>query len=334
MGLGVNLWHKAWALSWVVVILSACSHYTPVKPVNYLVGNADNNISASVNLIDEQTLLADFETMSSPEFAGRKYGTLGNELAQQFIVSQLKAAGVAPFKGEYQHPFEYERGLTVYQGTNIIGVKPGSSGQIIVISAHFDHIGKKSGQYYLGADDNASGTTAVLHIAKAFEQVATQHTLIYLFTDAEEENLIGARAFAEQNPQVMATTALNVNLDMISGAKYTKRLYYLPYKVEQVAPKYWQGQLAYFAMQHQLSVRKGPRAYQTIQGQKKKTNWRSASDHGVFYRYKVPFLYFGVGTHQNYHTPQDTFDNTNHDFYLAAVKTIFDQVLTLEQQIE
>lgn len=313
-----------------VCYVTACTQFAVVKPVN----SAAADTVISQQLIDDEDLLRDFKAISSVEFAGRKYNTAGNRKAQNYIIAQLQESKISPFNGQFKHPFDHARGLSDYQGTNIIGYKPGTSNKFIVITAHFDHLGKKSGKTYLGADDNASGTAGVIHIAKAFSQIQTTHHLIYLFTDAEEENLIGASAFAKENPEIMERTVLNVNLDMIAGDRFTKRLYYLPYQVDLLTESNWQGQLAFYAKKNNLEIRKGPRAYQIIKGQKRKTNWRNASDHGIFYRHKIPFLYFGVGTHKNYHTPDDTFENTNHAFYLAAVKTIFDQLHNFEQQIE
>lgn len=317
-------------ISLLIALLTGCSTTSPV----FLASSQPSVASQAKSKIDASALLSDFETLSSEAFAGRKYGTEGNLEAQQFIANELANSDISAFKGEFLHAFEYKRGLTTYAGTNVIGFKAGETDKVIVLTAHFDHLGMRGSKIYYGADDNASGTAALLNIAKALQTMQTRHSVIYLFTDAEEENLVGANAFAQDFEGELANIILNLNMDMLAGAQYTKRLYYLPYKVDDLGVDDWQSELGYYAKTHDISIRKGPRAYHSFKGQKKKTNWRKASDHGVFYRYKIPFLYFGVGVHQNYHTPEDTFENTNHSFYIGTVHTIFDQLYNLDQQIQ
>ena len=321
---------KGLVVFYSVIILSGCSQIGASVDIT----SQPSQVNSVSKLIDEKVLMQDFKALSSAQMAGRKSLSKGSFAAQDYLENSLVAHGVMPFKGQYRHPFTYEKHNTEYQGTNIIGFKQGTSEKYIVVTAHYDHLGVKAGKVFYGADDNASGTAAVLNIAKAYENLPARHNIIYLFTDAEEQNLIGAFAFAEQFPVIMDKTLININIDMIAGARSTKRLYYLPYQVKPISEANWLTSFSAYASKYKLQLRKGPPAYRRVQGQKTKMNWRKASDHGVFYANKIPFIYYGVGVHNNYHTTKDTFENTNHVFYKSAVYTIFDQLYDLEQQID
>lgn len=292
-----------------------------------------NDIEVSVTIPDSN-LLRHLHYLSSDELQGRKVGSSGGALAQGYLVEQLKKAGVQPFGQEYLAPFIIERSFNDLKANNVIAYVPGTkkTEKFIVLSAHFDHIGGQGKRIYNGADDNASGTAALLHYAKRLQQRPLGYSVILLFTDGEESNLKGAKAFVAQNQQLMTSIILNINLDMIAGNRRTKKLQYISRSLETLLTE---KQMAAYISNFEsapVQVKKGFRGV-GFNNQNNKVKWEVASDHGVFYKNNIPFIYFGVGTHSNYHQISDTYQNANHEFFLNAVETIYQQLIFLDQNL-
>ena len=96
----------------------------------------------------------------------------------------------------------------------------------IVITAHYDHLGKSGGKIYNGADDNASGVAAMLSIAEQLRRSRPKHSVIFLATDAEEKGLYGAKAFVQKPPVEISSIRFNLNLDMLAqGGGTSPKLY-------------------------------------------------------------------------------------------------------------
>lgn len=285
--------------------------------------------------IDEQTLFHHLEVMSSDEFAGRKMGSKGSVKAQKYIINTLQTLKIKPLFKNYQQPFKNKKKFSYTNGHNIIAAVKGKlyPDQYIILSAHFDHLGHKGQTIYNGADDNASGTAALLTLAEIIASQPTNYSIIFLFTDGEEANLLGAKAFAKSFPEILTQTKLNINIDMIAGTtsgKSTRVLRYVSYKLDTIIAaadyKNFVGNQQQF-----LTIKKGFRHdSRTIANRQ---NWKIASDHGVFYHAKIPFLYFGVGTHKNYHTDQDTFEHVNLPFFLTSTQVIYQQVVFIDNNI-
>ena len=323
-----------------LLIITACS--TNKAPKYKLIYPDDIHDEINATL-----LLADFKTLSSDEFEGRKTGTLGNLKARNFIESKLatfntltllnrhkvnntKASG----KGTYRHSFTHQSLTKTLNGQNLVALVKGShySDKYIVLSAHFDHLGSKGRLIFNGADDNASGTAALLNMAKNISENPLRYSVIFLFTDAEESNLLGAKAFLNDFMAIVPHIKLNINLDMIAGSKNTKSLHFISKGVDTIieVPIYLQIQEDLISHAN-LSIKKGFRDT-NAQGSlvRKKIKWLVASDHGAFNRKKIPFIYFGVGAHENYHTRDDTFKNINQQFYLLATQAIYRHIRLLD----
>jgi hypothetical protein len=271
--------------------------------------------------------------LSSDDMSGRKVATEGNIKAQQYIIKALSKLDIQPFNKSLIQPFSFDDGYKQVIGHNIVGVIPGVSAQnkYIVLSAHFDHIGGKGKRIYNGADDNASGTAALLDFAQRLKAKPLRYNVILLFTDAEESNLKGAKAFIKDNTRMLGDIILNINVDMIAGNKKTKRLHYISRGTNDLLSGQAQLDFINNFKNAEIKVKKGFINRNVRTGRKIK--WEIASDHGVFYREKIPFIYFGVGTHNNYHQTSDTFDNINQSFYTSVIEIIYQQLLFLDQNI-
>src|SRR5690606_17653456 len=156
------------------------------------------------------------------------------------------------------------------------------------------------GEIYHGADDNASGSAALLELARHFAASPPRNSVVVAALDAEEMGLRGARAFVANPPIPLDSILLNVNMDMVgrnaAGELYVAGTYHCPFLgglVDAVA---------------------GRSGVTLLRGHDEPTlpagdDWTLASDHGAFHAEDIPFLYFGVEDHPDYHRPTDTFEN-------------------------
>lgn len=283
--------------------------------------------------LEPNKLLQHLKKLSSDTFQGRKTSTKHNIQAQQYIIEQLTQYSVQPFKGKFTHPFKYSSSFGEKKGSNVVAFIEGSnkSSDYILLSAHFDHLGKKGNKIYNGADDNASGVSALLSISELLVNQPIKHNVILLFTDAEEQGLKGSKAFVDDNLTLLTRIKLNINIDMLAGSKTSKKLHYVYRGLNELFPQHTVDKFNNNHLYEQLPIVKGfTRNRHTLN---KRINWLHASDHGSFHKKGVPFIYYGVGTHQNYHSENDVFSKTNHQLFINSSNAIFQQLLFIDQII-
>ncbi|MFD1315493.1 M28 family peptidase [Namhaeicola litoreus] len=286
--------------------------------------------------IDQQALINGIRTLSHDSLEGRNFASVGNKKGQLYLAERFQQYGIEPlFESGYIQSFpELLQGRarqmilpienpaedfsnvpdTLVYGGNVLAKIPGKTNQVIVISAHHDHLGIQNGEIYNGADDDASGAAALPVIANYFKNKTPQHTLIFAEFDAEEKGSYGAKYFLNNFPETMGTIKLNINLDMVSRNE-KKELYacgthhypYLKAPIENLTS----------------SVR-------LVFGHDDPANeaedWTESSDHRVFHNKGIPFIYFGVEDHEDYHTPKDDFENIDQQFYIGAVTLIVEAI--------
>ncbi|WP_207426036.1 M28 family peptidase [Pedobacter sp. SYSU D00535] len=271
--------------------------------------------------IRPQQLFDDVKELSSDRYEGRKTGTAGNKMAIDYISSRFRQLGLKSFETSYAHDFRIKGNGGINSGTNLIAYLPGKTDEAIVITAHFDHVGKVNGQIYNGADDNASGVAGLLALATYFSKHPPQHTLVFAALDAEEMGLLGARAFVEQPPLPIEKIKLNVNMDMISrsesGELFAAGSYHYP-----ELKKYL------FTTNSKIKLMMGHD--HPDQG---KDDWTNQSDHFAFHQKKIPFIYFGVEDHQDYHQPTDDFERIHQEFFRNSVNVIVEVVGNIDKNI-
>lgn len=275
--------------------------------------------------LDGAQMLADVQFLSHDSLEGRRVGSEGNRMAREYIARSFAAAGVETVEDSYFVPTTIERRGDTLEAVNVVGMVPGTvrDGGIMVISAHYDHLGVRDSQVMNGADDNASGTAAVMALAKYFVEHPANNTIFFILFDAEEGGLSGSRGWVRDFGNEIDAITMNVNLDMVSHADST---FYVvgthqypnlkPY-VEAVTP-------------HAPVVLKFGHDSPEWTGS---DNWTNASDHAAFHEVGVPFLYFGVEDHPDYHAPTDDFETINPEFYVAAIETVLDVILELDMNL-
>ncbi|MCL4409463.1 MAG: M28 family peptidase [Gammaproteobacteria bacterium] len=261
-----------------------------------------------------ERMMDDLHWLAHEDRAGRFPGTEGGLAARQFIVDRFSELGLAPAGSNgYLHAFEHPG---VEDAANVLGTIIGSKPELpkIVITAHYDHLGVRGDRIFYGSDDNASGTAALLEIARYFSVNQPTHTLLFAAVDSEEHGLLGARALFRTGHLDPADIAFNVNMDMLSrdtdGLLFAVGTYHNPWLVGLVRSVQRESG-ARIVMAHD---RPWWRAGRT-------DDWTLSSDHGAFHEVGVPFIYFGVADHPDYHSPRDTSDRADPEFFRITAET-------------
>lgn len=278
---------------------------------------------AQINRLNTSSMLENLQKLSHDSSEGRRTGTDAAEAARRFIIEKMEDIGLKSLNDDFRHPFNFttRRGDTI-KAQNVVTYVEGERQETIVITAHYDHLGVRDNIIYNGADDNASGVAALLGLAEYFKTHKPSHTLIFAALDAEEMGLQGAKAFVNDESISQDMLKLNINMDMISmndqNELYIAGTHHYPNLksiVEQV--KVQPLQLKFGHDSPDLG----------------NDDWTNASDHGPFHAKGIPFLYFGVEDHENYHKPTDDFENVNQEFYIRATHAILDCILALDASL-
>ena len=280
---------------------------------------SDERLPPRRGLSQPQGLLAAFVARTTAEAllasAGMKLGELADAIDAHLAPRSAPAAGVK---------LRVEVTLVRESGTarNVIGLLPGKDpalrDQAIVIGAHYDHLGRggegslapdRSGEIHPGADDNASGTVAMMALARAFAATGgAPRTLVFAAFSGEELGLLGSAEYVRHPAVALDKTVLMLNLDMV-GRLRDRRLYIggidsgtgLRALVTETARD----------LPLSLELRPSPFA---------------PSDHTSFYVAGRPVLFFFTGAHDDYHRPSDTWDRINREG-LATVATLAARVV-------
>lgn len=300
---------KLAALTSVAVALTLAACQTPAAPPPAAPPAAAANYDQ---------LMADLRILSADDMEGRDTGAPGGERARAYIVSRLEALGIAaPAMGRLQ-PFEAQgrtrEGPKTFHGTNILGVIPGTrvTDKYIVVTAHYDHVGINGGQIFNGADDNASGVATMLELAARLKAAPPEHSVLIVAFDGEERGLLGAKHFVEAPPVPLSSIVLNVNYDMTARAETDGKLWVTgTYQNPTLRPL-----LAAIPANGAIALAFG----KDTPEDKGEDNWVEASDHGAFYKAGLPFLYFGVNYHPDYHRPSDDFDKVTPSVFQSATE--------------
>lgn len=254
--------------------------------------------------VSAQRVAAGIGYLASDELEGRGSGAKGGRLAGEWLAKQCREIGLRPAGSEgYFQPFRGQnqalRNVVAEWGGD------GSSDEVVVIGAHYDHLGlgyqqgslefgRGRGKIHNGADDNASGSVAVLEIARAFAAAKQRlkRRVIFAWFDGEERGLLGSRHWVS-NPSVQGRVALMINLDMVG------RLDEEPLSVAGVATgDLLAGWLERANAELKISI-------------KRETGLNANSDHDPFYKSGVPVLVPFTGLHEDYHRPSDDTEFVN-----------------------
>ena len=131
---------------------------------------------------DEDKLLERVKILSSDKFEGRRTGEKGNDSARAYIIKEFKLLNVDGYNGNYEYPFTFQQRNKSYNATNILAEIKGTEipEKYIVISAHHDHLGMRGNKIYNGADDDASGVSALISFAEYLIKNPPKYSAIYI----------------------------------------------------------------------------------------------------------------------------------------------------------
>lgn len=250
-----------------------------------------------VDGVTRQRLLTHVEALASEDFEGRGAGTDGGRLGASYLIQQFESLKLTE-KGtrSFRQPFT-SRGKKM---ANVVGLLKGCDerleDEVVVIGAHFDHLGVRRDALYPGADDNASGCAALLEVARAFTRGGPPaRSVLFIGFDGEEIGLQGSKYFVKRPTVPKKDIVAMINLDMVGrGATGDVRVCGTPTST--------------LLKQHVESA--APRVDLKLHYDFER-QWRHSSDHGPFGDADIPFLYVGVLNHPDYHKPTDVADKLN-----------------------
>lgn len=281
-------------------------------------------VTKYMNTITEAELKEHLYIIASDSMQGRETGSLGQQKTAKYLVSQYK-------KNEITHPTSLENysqkvpskalkarnGKYLNDSENICAFIKGSKNpeEIIVISAHYDHVGTKDGQVFYGADDNGTGTAALLEVAQAFQIAAKEgrgpkRSILFLHVTGEEHGLLGSKYYSENPIFPLANTVSDINIDMIGrrDPEHSQTNNYV-YAIgaERLSSDLYNILVAVNDKYTKLDV--DFRYTETNDP----SNYYRRSDHYNFAKFGIPSVFFFNGVHADYHRATDTPDKIEFD---------------------
>ena len=258
---------------------------------------------------------------------------LGNDFAIDTIIATAKRGEMLKINGfekKYKTSFSFDKYRNTINASNVVGIIEGTDkkDEYIFLTGHYDHLGMRNGKIYYGADDDGSGTVAVINMAEAFMKAAKEgyrprRTIVFMTVSGEEKGLWGSEYYSDHPFYPLDKTSVNLNTDMVgridTERKTADSLNYvyvighdklsseLPIINEGVNNKYTQ-----LVLDYKFDDPADPnRIY-------------FRSDHYNFARKGVPILFFYDGMlKSDYHQPGDTVDKIYWDLYEKRVRMIF-----------
>lgn len=162
--------------------------------------------------------------LTSPSMFGRGMQHRGDSIAAAYLRQEFRAIGVKPLCKDYYQYFRFPMTRTTppivksgYRSQNVCGYLPGSSDTMIVFTAHYEHLGMSGDTIFFGAHDNASGTAAVMDLARIYSQQPHHYTYVFLLFGGEESGLVGSSFFADVPLVSLQKVKLLVNIDLFCG---------------------------------------------------------------------------------------------------------------------
>jgi hypothetical protein len=251
--------------------------------------------------ITTQELTGHVHFLADDTLEGREAGSRGGHAAAKYIVEHLQEIGLKP-AGNNNGFFQQFRG----NQRNILAVLPGSDpdlkNEYILVGAHYDHVGYGNrsnsngpfGYVHNGADDNASGVSALLELIDAMTR--TEHrprrSVLFAFWDGEEKGLLGSAHWAHHPTVPLANVKLSINIDMVGRLS--------GHRIEVGGARCAAG------LRRQLSTSRLDGAWLDFSWE-----YKENSDHWTFYQSRIPSIYVHTGLHDDYHRPSDDVEKIN-----------------------
>lgn len=284
--------------------------------------------SDPAEMVSEKNLLKNLTYLASDDLKGRLAGSEGEKQASDYISKEFQNLKLKTIDGKnYTQNFSYDVKLNPHEdessikvnARNVIGYLDNNAQKTIVIGAHYDHLGlnehhnstlmNSQGQIHNGADDNASGVSVVLELAKMFSQNKSKENANYVFAlfSGEEDGLMGSKVFAENMKTKYPEIVAMINLDMVGRLNKDKDL--------------TMGGVGTSPVFGEIIKKYKPAGFNLAID----SSGIGPSDHTSFYLKDIPVLFLFTGTHSDYHKPTDDTDKIN----FTGLKNITSYVFNL-----
>ena len=313
--------------------------------------------------------------LASDDFQGRKTGTDGQVQAATYCTQALRQSHlIAPFRldsvrGSFRQTFAFTTTevalygqVRSYSGTrytkselvplpqtakdssqvlfgqNVGGLIIGTDlkQELLIISAHYDHLGKEGKRVFYGADDNASGTATVLGVSAVFDSlrqagIRSRRSILFVLFSGEESGLLGSSYFIHNSPVPLSQLVCDLNVDMVGRVDdaHRKKPDYCYLLTNNEGQKLRQIAEQANAQSMNLAINQG--GYDTVNDPEQ---FFSRSDHYNFAKQGIPALFFTNGSHIDYHKPTDTADRINYEVLAKRATLVFQTAWVLANQDE
>jgi hypothetical protein len=294
----------------------------------------DFNPTQYINKINQKDLSKHLYIVASDEMEGRDTGTEGQKKAGKYLIKQYEKLNIPYPLGatSYYQPIPSAFFVRAFSpklpdSENIWAYIEGSDKkeEILVISAHYDHVGIKNGEVYNGADDDGSGTVALLEMAKMFQQAkkdgnGPRRSILILHVTGEEHGLHGSRFYAENPLFAIDKTIADINIDMIGRRGYGKETndnYIYVIGSDRLSTDL-----------HRISEKAntdyvGLELDYTYNDLNDPNRFYYRSDHYNFAKKGIPSIFYFNGVHDDYHKATDTADKIDYPLMTKRVQLAF-----------
>jgi membrane-associated protease RseP (regulator of RpoE activity) len=278
--------------------------------------------AAALQSITTEEVQKYVDALADDTFEGREAGSRGGRAAATYIVQNLKRFGFhggGP-KGSFFQDFrEFHNILTLVEGRD-----PALKDQVVLISAHYDHVGYGSasnsfgplGAIHNGADDNASGVAALLEVAEAVSRLAepTGRSILIAFWDGEEKGLLGSEHWATHPTVPLERVSIMVNADMVGRLRNDR--------------------VEVYGSRTSAGLRRLVSSQNDVPGLTLDFTWQMKpdSDHHTFFSRNVPVVMLHTGLHRDYHRPSDDADKINADGLKQVAQLMFGVLVELAEE--
>ncbi|SDR13235.1 Peptidase family M28 [Chryseobacterium soldanellicola] len=294
---------------------------------------AEKAFQAAYKNIELEDLKKNLTVIASDEMQGRDTGSPGQKKAGEYMINFYKNQGISFPKalGSYYQkvPADFMKkrgGGNLPDSENILAFIEGTEkpDEIIVVSAHYDHVGTRNGVVYNGADDDGSGTVAVMEIAKAFQSAkksgnGPKRSILFLHVTGEEHGLFGSEFYSENPVFPLANTVVDLNIDMIGRDDPENRGKQYVYVI---GSEMLSSQLKIINETANKKTNNLELNYKYDDpNDPERLYYRS--DHYNFAKNNIPVAFFFDGIHEDYHKPTDDVEKIDFSLLQKRAQLVF-----------
>jgi hypothetical protein len=301
-------------LSAALLALVACSTSEPVQS-----GAVD---AATTSDITPEDYLHRVEIIADDSMQGRATPSPGLDATARYVASEFERMGLRPGGDDGGFIQRYETPSGDGEAPNVVGILEGTDpalrAQYVVFSAHMDHVGMREpdengDSIWNGADDNASGTAAVMEIAEAMaaREPGPRRSMVFLLVSGEERGLWGSEHFAEHPSVPLDHIVADLNADMV-GRNWTDTIVAIGKDQSDLGETLERVNAAHPELDMTAIDDLWP-----------EENFYRRSDHFNFARRGVPILFFFNGTHEDYHGRDDEVEKIEEDKASRIARLIY-----------